>query len=94
MITHAKNCVDLGRKETLRKKDTLWCYRELIDLKYLTICNVISSWKNLKKRIPRRRDPESQKKAKSKRDAKAKVTYDTKLVFSTLNNKTKTEETT
>ena len=50
--------------------------------------------KNLKKRIPRRRDPESQKKAKSKRDAKAKVTYDTKLVFSTLNNKTKTEETT
>ena len=77
MITHAKNCVDLGRKETLRKKDTLWCYRELIDLKYLTICNVISSWKDLKKRIPRRRDPESQKKEKRKRGAKAKVTYDT-----------------
>ena len=79
MITHAKNCVDLSRKETLRKKDKWWHNRESTDSKYLTISNVLSSWKNLKKRIPRRRDPESQKKAKRKRDAKAKVTYDTQL---------------
>ena len=79
MITHAKNCVDLGRRETLRKKDRWWRYRELIDSKYLTIFNVLSSWKNLKKRIPRRRDPKSLKKAKSKLDAKAKVTNDTEL---------------
>ena len=70
MITNAKSCVDLSRKETPSKK-------ELIDSKYLTICNVLPRWKNLKKRLPRRRDPESQKKAKTKQDAKAKVTYDT-----------------
>ena len=79
MITNAKNCVDLGRKVTPRKKDRLWRYRELIDSKYLTICNVIPNWKNLKKRIPRRRDPESRKKAKRKGNAKVKVTHDTQL---------------
>ena len=84
MIKNAKNWVDLGRKVTLR----------LIDSKYLTICNVIPNWKNLKKRLSRRRDPESQKRTKGKRDAKANFTYDTQLPFSTLNKDTKTEENT
>ena len=72
-----KELLRSGWEKTLWKKDKSWRYRELIDSKYLTICNVLPSWKNLKKRLPRRRDPESQKKAKTKQDAKAKVTYDT-----------------
>ena len=47
MITNAKNCVDLGRKVTLRKNDKWWRYRELIDSKYWTICNALPNWKNL-----------------------------------------------
>ena len=66
-MLNTKNCVDLGWKETLRKKDRLWCYRELIDSKYLTICNVLLNWKNLKMRLPKRRDPESRRRAKTKR---------------------------
>ena len=50
--------------------------------------------KNLKKRLSRRRDPESQKRAKRKRDAKANFTYDTQLAFSILNEESKTEENT
>ena len=57
-------------------------------------CNVIPNWKNLKKRLSRWRDPESQKRTKGKRDAKANFTYDTQLAFSTLNKDTKTEENT
>ena len=57
-------------------------------------CNVIPNWKNLKKRLSRWRDPESQKRTKWKRDAKANFTYDTQLAFSTLNKDTKTEENT
>ena len=79
MITHPKSCLDLGGKKTLWKKDKSWRYRELIDSKYLTICNVLPSWQSLKKRLPRQKNPESQKKAKTKRDPKAKVTYDTQL---------------
>ena len=94
MITNAKNCIDLGRKVALRKKDRWWRYWELIDSKYLRICNVIPNWKNLKKRLSRWRDPESQKRTKGKRDAKANFTYDTQLAFSTLNKDTKTEENT
>ena len=52
-------------------------------------CNVIPNWKNLKKRLSRWRDPESQKRTKWKRDAKVNFTYDTQLVFSTLNKDTK-----
>ena len=50
--------------------------------------------KNLKKRPSRWRDPESEKRTKGKRDAKANFTYDTQLAFSTLNKDTKTEENT
>ena len=52
------------------------------------------NWKNLKKRPSRWRDPESEKRTKGKRDAKANFTYDTQLVFATLNKDTKTEENT
>ena len=93
MITNAKNCVDLGRKVTLRKNDKWWRYRELIDSKYLTICNALPNWKNLN-RLSRWRDSESQKRAKRKRDAKANFTYDTQLAFSILNEESKTEENT
>ena len=90
MITNAKNCVDLGRKVTLRKNYKWWRYRELIDSKYLTICNALPNWKNLN-RLSRWRDSESQKRAKRKRDAKANFTYDTLLAFSTLNKETRTD---
>ena len=93
MITNAKNCVDLGRKVTLRKNDKWWRYKELIDSKYLTICNALPNWKNLN-RLSRWRDSESQKRAKRKRDAKANFTYDTQLAFSILNEESKTEENT
>ena len=90
MITKAKNCVDLGRKVTLRKNDKWWRYRELIDSKYLTICNALPIWKILN-RLSRWRDSESQKRAKRKRDAKANFTYDTLSAFSTLNKETRTD---